>query len=292
MYNNYIKWFDYKEYSCRYDVFILLYKYLFYPFIEKSNINNSNIHKIFKNYFIENNIDYISGVWNILDNLTELEKAEFTLNLGYKNIYPITQLFNLLNNNELFCLNYNKKVTCNLCGYYKEDNIFEKSILFYSNEEITNNVTLKQKLFNYTKLNNSTCPYCGFYKDGSIKTSSEYLNSFTFICKDINYPKFLSFCFDLGNEYNFQPLFDKQKIIGNIIDERLIFGNVEYALCGLVVCPTPIHYSCVLYKISNDTFGLFKNNSYYMNCTDFPCYFKDINIIKSKEEGVIDFIKK
>lgn len=95
-------------------------------------------------------------------------------------------------------------------------------------------------MFNYTKLNNSRCPYCGFYKDGSIKTSSEYLNSFTFICKDTNYPKFLSFCFDLGNEYNFQPLFDKQKIIGNIIDERLIFGNVEYALCGLVVCPTPI----------------------------------------------------
>jgi hypothetical protein len=256
-----------------------------------NNIKNLNFHKIFKYYFIDNNIDYITGVWKVLDKLTETEKKELTINLGYKIIYPITQLFNLLNNNETFCLNYKKQVTCNICGFNKEENIFEKSLLFYSNDEITNKVTLNQKLFNYTKSNNSRCPYCGIYKDGSIKTSLEYLNSLNFICKDINYPKFLSLCFDLGNEYNFQPLFDKQKFIGNIFDENLILGNVESALCGLILCPTPIHYSCVLYKIRNDIFGLFKNNSYYMNCTDYPCYIKDINIIKSKEESIIDFIK-
>ena len=127
---------------------------MFYPFIENNNKIKSNIHKITKNYFINNsNLDYISGIWNILDNLTKLEKAEFTLNLEYKNIYPITQLFNLLNNNDVLCLNYNGQATCNLFGYYKEENFFEKSLLFYSNEDIINNATLKQKLFNYTKLN-------------------------------------------------------------------------------------------------------------------------------------------
>ena len=73
-YNNYIKWFDYKDYSCRYDVFILLYKYLFYTFIDMNNIKNLNFHKIFKYYFIVNNIDYITGVWKVLDKLTETEK--------------------------------------------------------------------------------------------------------------------------------------------------------------------------------------------------------------------------
>ncbi len=117
-------WLKYKDNSCLYDVFTLIY-FLVLEEIIKKNLVKDNIKEVitFYNNFV-NSIsllekkDLNNGIWKIIDNLKD-DPLNIKLK-GYKNVYAISQLFSPLNNNTIFCFEIKREEKCFKCQYNNE----------------------------------------------------------------------------------------------------------------------------------------------------------------------------
>ena len=59
------------------------------------------------------------GIWNLIDNL--IEGPLNMKNIGYKDVYAISQLFLPFNNNNIFCFEIKIKEKCFKCNYNSEN---------------------------------------------------------------------------------------------------------------------------------------------------------------------------
>lgn len=124
------KFLKYDFYSCRYDSYFFLQAYAINNYINKHKINKTGNLKIFYNIgeFLLNlkNEELDIGFWEII-NKYNLDKCGFLDKInGYKEMYPISDIFNFLKNEKLFSIKRKELVSCINCGtnVLTEDYIF------------------------------------------------------------------------------------------------------------------------------------------------------------------------
>lgn len=110
--------------------FFLIYDFIFSKFLTNSKIELTEPLISLNN--ISEKIEYYSneetnyGFWDIIE-INELDKDFLNIlssDNGFKKSFPINGIFNKLNNNNLFCLNYEIKYFCRFCKVEKNEKIY------------------------------------------------------------------------------------------------------------------------------------------------------------------------
>ena len=102
------------------------------PYIDINKIvnpNNIDILNLISNDIIKlNNSELNLGIWRIIDNYKENYPI---FKKYYKEENSITQLFEILNNNDIFCFKYNSIEGCSICTPSINKTNYLNSIILY-----------------------------------------------------------------------------------------------------------------------------------------------------------------
>ena len=196
----------YNLYSCRYDSYFLLQSFVFNVYINKFDIKlineESKTLKQIGELLLKLNKDELDkGFWEIIE-YYNLDTIGITSNeFGYKNLFPVSNIFNWLKNEDLFCINYDETTICNSCGYNKNVNLHMNPLIPINLDhlkcgELSDIIRL---LF---EPNSSACEICSYenYDEGILKKNNFYLTCKQKLIKSFSLPNILSFIFDLSNE--------------------------------------------------------------------------------------------
>ena len=200
--NSKIKFFIYDRYSCRLDCFFAIFFFnIMHAFniLDQSYNNTNNIDNIIKIYEHLRNIDekiFDLGIWNYFNtfnidllNLLNIENHPYE-------IYPITQMFSLLNRSNIFCITYKLKKSCKFCDISKlnnDDNLFLDPLIKVNKDNY--NFYTDTLINNLLGIIYSRCPLCG-YKEGIIINDKKYDDCLKIECYDFKLPLYLSFILD------------------------------------------------------------------------------------------------
>ena len=277
--NNDVYFLKYNLYSCRYDSFFLIQSFVINLYIDKNNIKLENessktIKKIGDILFNLNKDNLDKGLWEIID-FYNLDNIGITSNtLGYKNLFPISNIFNWLKKENFFCIKYNEITICNNCGYNKNE-IFYFTPLIPINLVHLNCKDLSEVIRLLFEPTSSSCEKCSFenYAEGILKKNSFFMTCKQKIIKSYNLPDLLSFIFDLSNEHerdenqynNLIKLKDEYK---HLIQEEIIIDKKYYKLVGTINQQTINHYSSCIINNTNKIKNLEINRSYYYDGKD------------------------
>ncbi len=267
-------WLKYKENSCRYDVFTLIY-FLVLEEIIKKNLVKDNIKEVitFYNNFV-NSIsllekkDLNNGIWKIIDNLKD-DPLNIKLK-GYKNVYAISQLFSPLNNNTIFCFEIKREEKCFKCQYNNEITDYLGPIIQINIEDLDSDIkkTLENKFINQLIL----CHKCTWIDHGNTILSNN--PTLSKIIKNIVVPEIIFLFLDMGEEND-----DVYKVYNNlklnldsikkfIVDDFYVFNN-KFELRAIICMPYSNHYSCLIIKNSKEVQNLKLGANYYYDSQKF-----------------------
>jgi len=261
----------YNELSCRYDSFMLLQIYLFNDYFIKLNINlNNNEKSLFDigNYIYSlPDGELNKGFWTILSN-SNLDKLNIcSVANGFKDFYPISNIYDFLKNSDNFCINVNSHMHCQLCNYnYSKNFYYGPLISIYKND--IKMKSLKDIIFSKFNIFEGSCEVCSFDESEKIKKDDIYK-----ICKktfftDLKFPPIISFILDLSDNneidefqyYNLENLLNYYK---HLIIEKINICDKEYILKGIINQISINHYSATLLNINNEEKNIFEGNIYY-----------------------------
>ena len=278
-------WLKYKENSCRYDVFTLMY-YLVLEDVLNINILNDNIKEIitFYNTFV-NSIssldkkDLNKGVWNLIDKLNK-----DPLNLkeeGYKNVYAISQLFSQLNNNKIFCFEREREEKCFKCNYNNVYNDYLGPIIQINFEDLNSDIkkTIEEKFINQLIL----CHKCTWIDRGNTILSNN--PTLSKIIKNINVPEIIFLFFDIGEENDdVYEVYNNLKInldlIKNFIKDDFYIFNNKYELRSIICMPYSNHYSCLIIKNKKNIKNIELDENYYYDSQKYDNCLKKVDNYK------------
>ena len=252
-------WFKWRENSCRYDTFSLVLFLIYYNRIKENPNNSDQVNKLVE--FCDNikNIsdkEKLLGFWLYIEN--NITKNYFNLVPDikkYKILDVISGIFNLLDKNEVCCINYTLCYKCQKhlpLGDIKPE-IFNPLISLYINElsEFINIEDILNDKFKYKK---TACPNCDYKKDEIKDFSAEFLYT------NIKLSQFLNF------ELIFNTLNDLSSFYGDIIkifkSEVRIYKNI-YSLKAVICMPTIDHYTVFLTNLKDNRLNLCIDHNYY-----------------------------
>ena len=122
--NNDVYFLKYNLYSCRYDSYFLLQSFVFNPYIDKNDIklnheSSKSLKKVGDILLKLNKDELDDGFWEIMENYNLDSIGISSKENGYKNLFPISNIFNWIKNEDLFCIKYKENTICNSCEYNK-----------------------------------------------------------------------------------------------------------------------------------------------------------------------------
>ena len=272
-------WLRYANNSCRYDVFITLYIFILYDYIQDNLTLMSetikDIHGIKTNIKSEPNHEGINNWWlysikqKIDIERTEINNSDNIAQSGFGNNGAIVQLFSIFKNNEEFCIKEKRQEICQICNNIKE---FESS--YHSHLIIIDEAGLNM---NNIELN----IYYSLVYDGLMPCNDCNLwNNFPtarITYQIISYPHFLFILFDMRS---YQHLKQKRDLIKKLFIEDLkLTENDQYKLKGCITCPGYNHFTMFINKLTikdiNNELELNKN--YYYDDNEFNGNFQRCN---------------
>ena len=273
---------NWKNNSCRYDVFFFLFTYIILEDIKNiDKFENDNIN-ILKNISTELLMahDRIleDGIWDLLNNY----KTQFfdltTSKEKYKEFNSFLQCINLLNNDPIFCIKYSTIEGCSICkNQIIKENYFQPFIDL-NEEDLKNNIDLNVKLNNILKNISTTCLIYGYDKEGKIINENTYYKIIT----SRSNPNYLFICFEFIdiNSGNYIDLLDQEiknydnrikynnEIISYIQKNKKI-NNDEYILVGVVTTPSNDHYTGIIVNMLYNISNLLQNHSYFYDSKSY-----------------------
>ena len=282
-----IYWLNWKKNSCRFDCFFFIYNFLLRNYINEINLNE----KITYINTINEELRYMSknkaksGFYEILKKLSKDNNFNILCNYKKYEFDSIVYLFNYLNNNKTFCITYSFEERCINC--LKNNGI--KNGIYSSYITITYN--LLYKLGVYYDLGGLIKEKISFSDINCIDCEKKYSGVNSFLHRkllDINYPKILTFIFDLENQLGmYEGLEKAHYYIVEKLEIEFKILNYLYELKGAILIPEKNHYSACLfnYSIINENVGLLKGRIYYYDG------LKSINIFEVQNNWK-DVIKK
>ena len=209
-------------------------------------------------------------------------------------MYPIKNVVKIFNKNKLFLFIYKIEKICKYCNIEKlnNDEILFMVPLIKKNTDEINKIDLykiiQDKLINrYTR-----CPWCGYNID-ELNSSPQIDNSLYAKYKEIEYPQFLFFIFeleDINNAFNdFVNLSNSQKKIVNLAKESIFLNSSTYNIIGTVNYPIAHNYTNSIINITyNDDPNLINKNFYYKHLL-YNTLFTEL-LIKDFNEHIIQLI--
>ena len=133
------KWLKLCNFSCRYDVFTLLFTYTIKLYLNvEENKNDNNIYLSLFNSLTSEILSLTDeeldrGVWNILD---KYKNNYPFINQGFKQYYSITQLFSKFEKDKRFCIKYSVIEGCSNCIVGKNVEFFLNPIINFDNANL------------------------------------------------------------------------------------------------------------------------------------------------------------
>ena len=269
--NENIIFLKYQNYSCRYDSFFLIQCYVINNYIKnKKIIVNDNLKLLYdigEKIINLNHNELNLGFWEIINkyNLDTLGICDEKN--GYKDLYPVSNIFNFLKNIALCCIKRKENIVCINCG----TNTFENNVL---NPLISINME-KLKMNNIIDVLNSlsepfssSCIICSFNPDESIKSNIYYQTCKQTIVKELEIPNILFFIFDLStenesDENQYLNLIKLRNEYKKFIVASFHYKNNIYKLSGTINQTSVNHYTACIISNKREINGLLKNYSYY-----------------------------
>ncbi len=272
--NNKFIWLKYKENSCRYDTFTLIYYFVLEDILEKKIIPQ-NIQQVIISYndlvrtiSLSSKEDYNKGIWKFIDNLKD-DPLNFK-NTGYKVVYAISQLFSPLNNNNIFCFEIHREENCFKCNYNVKTIDYLGPIIQINFEDLHLDIRqiMEQKFTNQFVL----CHKCTWINSGNtILSNTPTLSK---IIKNINVPEVIFLFLDIGGENDdiyqvYNNLKVNIELIKNFIKEDFYVFNDKFSLKAIICMPYSNHYSCFIIKSNKNVDYIKLGCSYYYDSQKF-----------------------
>ena len=133
------KWLKLHNYSCRYNVFMLLFTYTIKLYLnlddkkKDDNIYLSLFNSLTNEILNITNEELDNGVWNLLDKY----KINYPFIIqGFKQYYSITQLFSKFEKDKRFCIKYSAMEGCSNCIVGKNVEFFLNPIINFDNANL------------------------------------------------------------------------------------------------------------------------------------------------------------
>ena len=282
-------WLKNNNNSCRYDVFITLYIFCLFDYLEDNfillNDQLKDIQKLMRILKNDPNEHNKSMIWNyfILKQIdistTEIDNKNIIVETGFGISGYVVQLLKIFKNNTYFCLKEQRHEKCEICGY---DKVFEEEMhnhLLVINEftvKIKNIETILSYSLIYDGLTN--CEIC---KLGENTTSCRiYYNI-------INYPKYLFILFDFSS---YTQILKNEIYIKNLLVPNIEFKNtIKYRLKGCITAPYANHFTFIIYNLDTNNIpnNLIRHHNYYYDDNDYNNRFLEFDNL----ENLYKFIK-
>ena len=222
------------------------------------------------------------GFWEII-NYYNLDYLGILSNTnGYKEkLFPVSNIFNWLVNEDFYCIKRKINVICNSCKLNSIESHFIFPLVSISIKDL-HFKSLPELLYSYYEPSSSSCEFCSFVND-KIKP-----NPFFWTCKnkfviEINFPSLLTFIFDLSDEKlneekQYTNLIDLKDECKHLIVEGFEIENDKYKLIGTINMASINHYTACIYKNKYKIKNLTINKSYFYDG------MKNNNILKEISE--------
>ena len=223
---------------------------------------------------LDNNEINIS-IWNIIDKYKENYPI---FKQYYKKENSITQLFEIFNNNDIFCFKYNSIEGCSLCTPSINKTLYLNCIISYDINYLKL-FSIEQLIYYNLKNDTYTCPNCGYNHNEKIKEPN--VKNYYKTIVNVQCPKFIFIGFELSNEYDlynekgelnsinqinflcYKRMEDNLSIILEKIVQKFTVYNLNYYLKGIVCSPFSGHFSGMIIDLDYEYKNLQKTNNYY-----------------------------
>ena len=260
--SNWLKWINN---SCRYDSLLTLYLLVF-----KNYIDLKDKYEYLSKFALINKLDTTINIlmkdpeseerfklWSYYDFLkldTNSNKSLFGEE-GY-----ITGLFKIFENNNDFCLVYEKISKCIICLKEEKNNLFYNPLIPLDINII--NIGNLEKIINYK------------FSLSIVECKIDKLISCQIKYNIINYPNFMFFVLDLNkNEY-----INNINELSKIFKDKIHINNQIYQIKACIFHINNNHFTTAVFNIEEDILNLKKKKNYYHDGTK-----NDGNIIEIKE---------
>ena len=197
-------WFEYKNYSFRYDSFLFLFYSTIYHKIKDANfIHKSNNISDLLNLLgiIVNKIKNgkNNNIWDICNINPSVSLDILNQNNGYIEYYPIHHLFDWFKGDNFFTISYTNMKSCIFC--FKNDTVAKNTepLIPISISELLNFSSLSDILYNKLGVKQNSSSLCSYETNGIIKSEDKYKKCETNLICNVILPIFLLFVFDLSS---------------------------------------------------------------------------------------------
>lgn len=285
----------YNSFSCRYDAYFFVESYVINFNLKRNNYNlNENLKSILeiRDFLLSLKKEELDkGFWFLIDNYNLDKLGIMDDKNGYKKEFPITNIFQWLNNNSIFCIRIKELVNCLSCGFKEINESFLNPLITIYIDDINLN-SLSDILIKLKEPSCGACETCS-YENERIKNNIFYHTCKQKIIKNFILSDFLFFIFEFSDEKDLEKKQYENLILlkdsyKHLIVESFNFENFNFNLIGTINQSSFNHYtSCI---INNNII----NNSLKLNCSYYYDDFTNNNKIKEikmfDNKSIIDTI--
>lgn len=178
------QWLHWKDLSCRYDTYLFLKLFLLNYVIHKYklsfNINAKKLYDLVESIDNIPEVEYKKRFWSIvenyhLDNINALSSVN-----GYKDSFPIENIFRFLNENNNFCIKLKIKIICSICNKIQDYDIFNSALIPITKADF-NFINIYQKIMSLKLTKFGSCDIC--MKNINNNNDNNQYASLLFNCK-------------------------------------------------------------------------------------------------------------